>query len=313
MRNFLNALADESVLFVDSIADFTGVFTGQQFGKLCAIIDDIEKWDKASSSKLKTRITSNTYTHRVMYTDPIEMPCYLDLICTANSRTPVYVGRDDRRTEMVKINEELKAHDAKSTQFWTDLYAELENNLIMGAFFEFFATRDISNVVFNESYRFSEQALAEQKMHNLKSAYHFLVEYFTEDDCIFNKDIEYKNPELFKYCNFKETKFGRTMFITNSKMFEVFYLRWIKKTNQQKNIKYATFVKDLDELGVIGRYVVKSKDPKKTAIRISRKILETKLAEHYKLKTFVIEDLVFESSQWSDLEENMWPKRWGGC
>ena len=151
-------------------------------------------------------------------------------------------------------------------------------------------------------------------MHNLKSAYNFLVEYFTEDDCIFNQEIEYKNRDLFKYCHFKHTeKFGRTMFITNSKMFEVFYLRWIKKTNQMKNIKRDTFVKDLVELGVVGRYVVKPNTPKKTAIRISRKILETKLAEHYKLKTFVIEDLVFESSQWSDLEANMWPKRWAGC
>jgi len=301
IRNFLNALADESVLFVDSIGDFTGTYTGQQFGKLWAIIDDIEKWDKASSSKLKTRITSNTYTHRVMYTDPIEMPCYLDLICTANSRTPVYIGRDDRRTEMVKINEELKAHDATSTKFWTDLYAELEDTKIMGAWFEFFATRDISDVVFNEGYRFSEQALAEQKMQNLKSAYHFLVDYFTEDDCIFHRDIMYKSPELFKYCRFKETaEHGRTMLITNGKMFEVFYTRWIKKTNQQKTIKYATFVKDLDELGVIGRWVIHPKESKKKAIRISRKILEDKLASYFKLPSFVIEDLVFETDQWND-------------
>ena len=53
-----------------------------------------------------------------MYADPIEMDCYLYLICTSNSRTPVLIGKDDRRTELVVINEELK------------LYAELDDTKI---------------------------------------------------------------------------------------------------------------------------------------------------------------------------------------
>jgi hypothetical protein len=158
----------------------------------------------------------------------------------------------------------------------------------------------------------SQRALAEQKMQNLKSAYHFLVDYFTEDDFIFHRDIQYKSPELFKYCKFKETSENdRTMLITNSKMFEVFYTRWIKKTNQQKTIKYATFVKDLDELGVIGRWVIHPKESKKKSIRISRKILETKLASYFNIKSYPIEDLIFETKHWADLEKNMCPTHYG--
>ena len=101
------------------------------------------------------------------------------------------------------------------------------------------------------------------------------------------------------------------MLITNSKMFEVFYTRWIKKTNQQKTIKYATFVRDLDELGVIGRWVITPKESKKKAIRISRKILEEKLASYFKLPRYVLEDLVFETSHWNDLQKNTFPEKFG--
>jgi len=229
IRVFLEKLFDKTVLFVDSLKDFTGTFTGQQFGKLFCVIDDIEKWNKTSSSTLKTRITSDSYTHRVMYADPVDMPCYLDLICTANSRNPVFVGENDRRTELVVINEELKGN----TEFWNKLYAELDDNTIMGGFFDFLATRDLTGVVFNENYRFSESALEAQKKMNLKSSYAFLTEYFTSDDCIFHRRIQYDHPELFQFLQFKETqKHGRHLVMSAKKFFEIFYQRWLKTSNQ---------------------------------------------------------------------------------
>jgi hypothetical protein len=308
IRNFLNKLFDESVLFVDSLKEFTGEFTGQQFGKLFCLIDDVEKWNKTASSKLKTRITSNTYTHRVMYSDPIPMECYLDLICTSNSRTPVFIGPDDRRTELVVINEELKAHDAKSTKFWTDLYAEFDNNEIMGAFFEFFATRDISGVVFNEDYRFSQQALAEQKIQNMKSAFQFLRDYFTTPDSIFHRDIQCRHPDLFEFMAFKETPLeGRHMVITCPKMFQVFYMRWVKLTNQTNVLKQRSFINDLKDLGVVGRYVIHKGANCVTAVKISHRVLEKAFASHYNLKEFCIEDFILSTKFWSDLEKNHFP------
>ncbi|MEE3193903.1 MAG: primase-helicase family protein, partial [Candidatus Poribacteria bacterium] len=308
IRNFLTKLFDQAVFFVDSIKEFTGEFTGQQFGKLFCIIDDVEKWNKTASAKLKTRITSNTYTHRVMYSDPIEMDCYLDLICTSNSRTPVFIGPDDRRTELVVINEELKAYDALSTKFWTELYAEFNNNEIMGAFFEVFATRDISDVVFNERYRFSEQALAEQKKENMRSAFHFLRDYFTTNDCIFHRDIQYAHPKLFQFMVFKDTiQEGRHMVVTCKRLFQAFYTRWVKLTNQTNVLKERSFINDLKDLGVVGRYVVQKGGNAVTAVKISRKILEKAFNNHYNMKYFKIEDMVFETPVWMDLIKNEFP------
>ena len=103
--------------------------------------------------------------------DPVEMPSYEDLICTSNNRTP-YIGHNDRRTELIVMNESLKAGSPTVPQgfSWTQFYAELENIEVMGAWFQFLANRDLSDVVFNEEYRFSEDALQMNKLESLFSA-----------------------------------------------------------------------------------------------------------------------------------------------
>ena len=96
---FLKALYDnKSVLCVNRIKDFVGTYTSQQAGKLFCCIDDIEKWTKAESGQLKSRISEDTFQYRAMYQDPVTMRCYLDLVCTSNSRNPVFIGADDQET-----------------------------------------------------------------------------------------------------------------------------------------------------------------------------------------------------------------------
>ena len=65
---------------------------------------------------------------REMYANPITLPSYMDLIATSNSRTPVFIGTDDRRTELIEVNSELKG-DAK---FWNQVYREFDDRTVMG-------------------------------------------------------------------------------------------------------------------------------------------------------------------------------------
>ncbi len=305
MRYFLSALFDQSVLFIDSLNEFTGTFTGQQFGKLFCLLDDVEKWKKADSAKLKSRITSDTYTHRVMRNDPKEMPCYLDLICTSNSRTPCFVGENDRRTELIVINESLKAEKSKPSIFWNGLYKELEDTKIMGGFFEFFATRDLSSVVFNENYRFSEKALALQKGLSLKSTYDFLVNCFADAEFLIKPRANYSEQIVTQKddIEFKLEKHTRFIKIKSKYMFKL-YLRWAKDSGMYTKVKRATFLNDMEDLALRseknsrGRYTIGGTRGV-SGYKFSKQMLEDKLSTRLGCE-FEIDEYVLDDPHWKN-------------
>jgi hypothetical protein len=306
IRIFLDRIFDECVLFVDSIEDFTGTYTGQQFGKLFCIIDDIQKWSKKTSSDLKSRITSDTFRLRKMYSDPITMPSYLDLITSSNSRTPTFIGRDDRRTELIEINPELKGN----TKFWTELYHEFDNKQVMGSWFQFLATRDLQGVVFDENYRFSEVGLAKQKMLSLISAFRFLVDYFSRDDFLFHRYAKHDNPKLFEHIEFKIWGGERTITIKKELLY-VMYLRWVKLTSEVNKRKYNNFYTDLKDINHhVGRYNISgAAGTRTTGIRLSVSRLKEGLGEYLNIDPESIE-VGWEISNpeiWEVLERNEFP------
>jgi hypothetical protein len=306
-RTFLERIFDECVLFCDSIDDFTGTYTSQQFGKLFCLVDDIQKWNKKTSAALKSRITSDTFRMRKMYSDPITMPSYLDLIATANSRTPVFIGSDDRRTELIEVNPTLKG----DTAFWNQVYTEFDDKKIMGAWFEFLATRDLSQVPkFDENYRFSPEELALQKLTSLISAYSFLIDYFSREDFCFYKNVQFEKPDIFKHMMFKTIKDERTITIKKELLYE-FYLRWVKLTGEVNKRKQNNFYRDLEDIDIkTGKYVFVPKENKLTGIRLSVKILQRGLGKHLSIEPGKIEvPWQIETEQWLELEKNSFPLR----
>jgi hypothetical protein len=233
------------------------------------------------------------------------MPSYLDLITSSNSRTPTFIGRDDRRTELIEINPELKGN----TKFWTELYAEFDNKQVMGSWFEFLASRDLQGVVFDENYRFSEEGLAQQKMLSLISAFRFLVDYFSRDDFLFHRYAQHENPKLFEHVEFSIVKGERTITIKKELLYSYMYLRWVKLTSEVNRRKYNNFYTDLKDIGFnVGRYVLAGE--RTSAIRMSQSKLKEGLGEYLNIKPEKI-DVCWQISNpemWEVFKRNEFPQ-----
>jgi len=243
MRFFLQALTGiDTVFFCESMKNLTGDFTSQQLGKQWCIIDDIEKFSKSQSGSLKQRITSNTFSYRKMYSDPIQLPCYMDLIASSNSRTPVFIDTDDRRSELVECNPELKGQK----DFWDAVYSEFKTTDVMKSWYTFLLERDLTGISFNEHYRFSDDAIAIQKVANLRSAYRFLLSYFERTDWMHET---YDSEQVQASIKFVTSDKGQCIIITTTKLYE-FYRRWHKLSGERNCLKMTTLYQEMENVGI---------------------------------------------------------------
>ena len=205
------------------------------------------------------------------------MDCHMDLIATSNREAAVFIDKDDRRTEMIKINPELKTKlgDKASTKFWEDLNDEFDNVEIMAAWFSFLAHRDIAGVVFNEDYRFSKEDLQVCALNNLINSYQFMTVFFVRSDCVLNNSrLLNIAPDFFSYTEFKIHRGERTMFIKAQKLYKILYKDiWCVDSGNKIQKKERTFTKDLDVLGLKCRYKLHNGTQTSTVIRFSRKTL----------------------------------------
>jgi len=246
MRYFLQALFD-SVFFCEALKNLTGEFSSQQLGKQWCIIDDVEKLTKSQSAALKGRITSNTFEYRKMYSDPIRMNCYMDLIASSNSPNPIFIGTNDRRSELVEINPELKGN----REFWDRVYDEFKSTDIMASWYHVLLGRDLTGVSFGEQYRFSHDAIASQKVQNLRSAYRFLMTYFERSDWVMNETAVDRRTYAFAPESIDEhmRHSGDDLVITTTKLFE-YYTRWVKLCRERNCLKMQNFYSQLVALGI---------------------------------------------------------------
>ena len=245
IRYFLQALFD-SVFFCEALKNLTGEFSSQQLGKQWCVIDDIEKFSKAQSASLKGRITSTTFEYRKMYADPVRMNCYMDLIASSNSPSPVFIGTNDRRSELVEINPELKGN----REFWDSVYEEFKSTDVMASWYHELLKRDLTDVSFGENYRFSHDAIATQKVQNLRSAYRFLMTYFErsdwqENELAYNRSGDFLHDMIDSHIKVS----GSDLIITTVKLYE-FYRRWVKLCGERNQLKMTNFMQELTGLGI---------------------------------------------------------------
>ena len=212
-----------------------------------------------------------------------------------------------RRTELIEVNSELKG----DTKFWDKVYREFDDQTVMGGWFEFLATRDLSNVPkFDDNYRFSTEELAKHKLTSLITAYRFLVDYFSREDFLFYKDVQHAKPDLFEHIRFKTIKDERIMIIKKELLYE-YFLRWMKLTGEVNKVKSNNFYTDLKDISITaGKFVFMPKTNKKTGIKLSKRIMQAGVGGLLNIDPSTVEINWQIDEQWANLEQNCFPKKY---
>lgn len=235
----------DKTLFVETVDDFMRDETSEMLNKMFCIVDDIERANRKTSDSLKSKVTSHTFQYKKLYKDRITLPSYIDLIATSNAREPVFIGSDNRRTELVEINPELKPDIA----FWDRWYAEAKDSKICGMWFHHLANMPITMDVRSHKVKFDKEAVQHHKRESMKLCHRFLVEFFENPECF---EAACKQPRYdtgwFSKIRFIEGDVP-AVFIERQRFFDYFQW-WRKATDQRLSAKMQTFIKDLEEIGM---------------------------------------------------------------
>ena len=247
IAKFLTKLfGQDYVLMVQSISEFLSENNCFLLGKLFVIIDDIEKATKTVSDSLKSRISEPTFTMKKLYEDRKTMATYADLITTSNSRTPVFIDSNDRRSELIAINTCL---EPLGTTFWNGFYKELEDPHIMGAFFEFLATFPIELDVRSKKNRFDVGQLNTQKLKSMRTTHRWLVNFFQEESCFESTYTKNYVGDYLRPVGFTLTDKQRFCNLSVDRAFS--YLQhWSREQGCKLSISMKTFLEDLKDVGI---------------------------------------------------------------
>lgn len=130
-------------IIITSKADkMFGRFVNTQ-GKLLAVLNEASGKDTFNiCDVLKDAITCSMTEQEKKGIDAVSVIDYTNYIFTTNNINSVKIPEDDRRFMPIEINEELK----NNKSYFKELYADLDNDIIMRKFYEELMTRDLSNV-----------------------------------------------------------------------------------------------------------------------------------------------------------------------
>ena len=176
------------------------------------------------------------------------MPSYLDLIATSNAREPTFIGNDNRRTELVVINPELKGNRT----FWKGFYEEdCQNPEIAGIWFHFLAHKELTLDVTDPGCRFDLQALQKHKVKSMKLVHRFIIEFMQDLECFESSFDKFRDvKELW----FKKIKFTTeddipTCMVEYKRLYR-YFSHWRKTTGQKLTVKESTFFEDLIDINL---------------------------------------------------------------
>ena len=133
----------EKMLITSEPSKFAGRFTDLH-GKLLIVLNEASGESTFQISEiLKDRITANTFPREKKGIDmEADAPVYDNYCFTTNNIGSVKVPRDDRRFMPVEVDGTYK--DKK--EYFEPLYADLNDDQVCRAFYEFLKNRDISKV-----------------------------------------------------------------------------------------------------------------------------------------------------------------------
>ena len=263
--------------------------------KLFIVIDDIERAGKSNSDKLKARISGTTIRYKKLYSDPITMPSYSDLITTSNERSPCFISDNNRRNELVVINPELKGDKPENIEFWNSFYAELENSQTCGMWFEFLATYPLELNVRSELCRFDLETLNAHKIKSMKTVHRWVTQFFTDPRC-FEDACKNKTQETqwFSELAFRNINGGPACIITKSRAY-LYFKYWCSTSGVKIPTGERNFVEDLADIAIkIARKSMPQGKGRPYNFLFRKPDVKRAILAFYELDTFDIGEWCFE-------------------
>lgn len=132
----------DKIIITSKTDKMFGRFVNTQ-GKLLAVLNEASGKDTFNiCDVLKDAITCSMTEQEKKGIDAVSVIDYTNYIFTTNNINSVKIPEDDRRFMPIEINEELK----NNKSYFNELYADLDNDIIMRKFYEELKKRDLSNV-----------------------------------------------------------------------------------------------------------------------------------------------------------------------
>ena len=154
-----------------------GRFVNTQ-GKLLAVLNEASGKDTFNiCDVLKDAITCSMTEQEKKGIDAVSVIDYTNYIFTTNNINSVKIPEDDRRFMPIEINEELK----NNKSYFKELYADLDNDVIMRKFYEELKKRDLSNVNLVADRPMTELRLDMMNMN--KNCIKLFIDYWREMVC----------------------------------------------------------------------------------------------------------------------------------
>ena len=250
IRLILSSIFDvDKVLFCETVEELQKDENCEFLNKMFCLVDDIEKCSRKVSDSLKSKISSDTFKYKKLYADRKTLPSYLDLIATSNAREPTFVGNDNRRTELVVINPELKGDRA----FWKGFYEEdCKKPEIAGMWFHYLAHKELTLDVTDPECRFDLQALQKHKIKSMKLVHRFVIEFMQDPECFESSFIKFRDVEELWFNKIKfTTEDGVNTCLVAYKRLYRYFQHWRKTTGQQLSVKESTFFDDLRDINLV--------------------------------------------------------------
>lgn len=132
----------DKIIITSKTDKMFGRFVNTQ-GKLLAVLNEASGKDTFNiCDVLKDAITCSMTEQEKKGIDAVSVTDYTNYIFTTNNINSVKIPEDDRRFMPIEINEELK----NNKSYFKELYADLDNDVIMRKFYDELMVRDLSNV-----------------------------------------------------------------------------------------------------------------------------------------------------------------------
>jgi len=212
-------------------------FNSWQESVLWVLVDDIESMSKKEHEMLKSLCTARQMKIERKNCDSVQSPCSYDIIITSNHQNNFYSNSEDRRNEMIIVNDTV----AKGREFWDKFYEEMKDKNIMKSFFEFFRHYKIPLDVHQKTCRFDKKALQERVADSLEITHEFLRILFELDTFFRPTKASCHEIDIFPSGYFYVTKY----YLLKS------LCQWEHSNNGRKQITMKTMLNSLKKLGIV--------------------------------------------------------------
>ena len=171
---FSSIAGNHATLKVDTIPELLKEKNSEFLNRLLIYADDQERISKANSEKLKSKTTEKYYTYRRLYEDGVKMKALHDYILTTNKKNCLHINVNDRRVELISVNE-IMSNSASTKTFWDTFYRERDDPNISKAFLNYFINFRSELDVRSKFCRFSVSDLEEEKINSIKISHRWFV------------------------------------------------------------------------------------------------------------------------------------------